>query len=314
MISDPRATLAPVRAEFERQGFAVARQVLAPAHLDALRRHAFRASLLLLGRLGRMDLAGRLASRSIERDLVDLERELPGFSVWATINPFLTHDLLEVALSAPLRALAAAVLGPGRLSLHPFMAMRCKVPGQALHDVPWHQDSAYLRSLDGVGSIVTMWIPCVATSPVNGGLQLSPSDARNSHELAHVPSVDETGSWYLKLDALPHGCAAHAVCTEPGDVVLFRHNVPHRSVPNGSSSTRLSFDMRYHLSGTANGTTQPSLDIPVGAPDLAGVLPDDALRLIEVSRVRSFGYEPRALPVEPPWFDRWRPARQAIAS
>jgi ectoine hydroxylase-related dioxygenase (phytanoyl-CoA dioxygenase family) len=298
----------PLKEDFLRQGFVVARGALAATQLQALRQHAYRASLLLLGRLGRMELAARLSSATIEQDLVELERAIPGFSVWLTINPFLTHELMQVALCESLTQLASRLLGPGRLALHPFLGVRCKVPGVGLHDVPWHQDSSYLRSLEGVDSIVTVWIPCVPTSVDNGGLQLSPSDARNSHELLHLPERDKEGSWYLKLASLPDGCAVHSVTTEPGDVVLFRHNVPHRSVPNRSSATRLSFDVRYHLEGTANGTTQPSLAVPHAGPGVRTpeLLSDEALRLIEASRVRSFSYPPQALPVEPPWFNRWR--------
>lgn len=293
-------------SDFEQSGFIVVRGFLSARQINALRKHCYRASLLLLGRLGRMDLAPRISSMTIEHDLVELERELSGFSLWLTINPFLTHELLQVALSPSLTRLAATLLGPGRLALHPFLGMRCKVPGVDLHDVPWHQDSAYLRSLTGVNSIVTVWIPCVSTSVENGGLQISPTDERNSHELKHHPEIDKAGSWYLRLESLPDGCAIKSITAEPGDVVVFRHNVPHRSTPNRSSSTRLAFDMRYHLEASANGTTQISLAIPEeGSGELTEELSDDALRLIEASRVRSFGYHPQALPVDPPWFQRW---------
>ena len=306
MTADEAWTGDGIANEFRQKGFAVARGALSTGHLQSLRRHAYRASLLLLGRLGRMDLAPRLRSRSIEQDLVDIERELPKFSVWLTINPFLTHDLLQIALSARLRSLAASLLGSRRVALHPFLAMRCKVPGETLHEVPWHQDSAYLSSLNGIGSIVTIWIPCVPTSPENGGLQISAASTHDGRELAHLPDVDQTGSWYLRLKTPPDSRSVRSISTEPGDIVAFRHDIPHRSLPNPSPTTRLSFDMRYHIDGTTNGTTQPSLALADTTDD--ETLSDETLKLVEVSRIRSFGYDPRAIPVRPPWFDRWRPS------
>ncbi len=135
----------------------------------------------------------------------------------------------------------------GEIFSNPVYNTRPKVPGVAAGAVPWHQDKSYWPGAKS-NPVITVWIPLVDATPLNGCLHIWPRTHRTPILSYHTEAV--TGTGYTELDE--RHLERHRKRTNPvalpvtkGSAILFNDRCIHSSTPNLSSQVRWSVDLRY---------------------------------------------------------------------
>ena len=129
---------------------------------------------------------------------------------------------------------------------NPVYNVRPKVPKVAAGAVPWHQDKSYWPDANS-NPVITVWIPLVDATPVNGCLHLIPG----THKKRVIPHFKEsqTGTSYLALsDEVATGKKVVVLPVPAGSAILFNDRLLHMSTPNNSDHVRWSVDLRYQPS------------------------------------------------------------------
>ncbi|HVF09775.1 MAG TPA: phytanoyl-CoA dioxygenase family protein [Abditibacteriaceae bacterium] len=137
---------------------------------------------------------------------------------------------------------------------HPVFNARPKLPHQEGTVVPWHQDSGYYGPNSNESLIITVWIPIVPVNAENGCMQIAPGSHRSG--LLEHQQENRAGRFLeiAEVDNLVDEARAVTCPMEPSDVLLFHNLTFHRSLPNTSSITRWSIDIRYMRDGDCPGT------------------------------------------------------------
>lgn len=121
--------------------------------------------------------------------------------------------------------------------------------------IPWHQDAAYFDIEPPV--TVTAWVSLTASTADNGCMQMIPGTHRE-----HVPHRESESNQYFDLVADPeHVPDKRALDIElsPGEAVLFKERVLHRSHPNTASSPRLGLSARFTTPFARINTDDPKI-------------------------------------------------------
>ena len=244
------------QAAFARDGYVVARGLLADAELAPVRQEL---AAWLDHRARELHAAGTLpdlhegADFNTRYGLLMAQNGAiqDGFDVMflrgaATWRFFHTPALLDAVES---------LIGP-EISLNPISHYRAKPPVSQTRDdlkgyfaVPWHQDSAVIVEEADDSAILTTWIPLVDVTEEMGCLQVLPA----GHRQGHLPHLNAAGyGTSIKPSAMPPGKPAKLE-VRVGDVVFMHRHCPHHSGPNRSQRCRWSFDMRYHRTGGNSG-------------------------------------------------------------
>jgi ectoine hydroxylase-related dioxygenase (phytanoyl-CoA dioxygenase family) len=132
---------------------------------------------------------------------------------------------------------------------HPVYNVRPKLPDQQLTVVPWHQDSGYFGVESAKQLIVTAWVPLVAVTPDNGGLQVA--DGSHRYGLVNHVTEQRAGQFLEIQHAEPSAEAIVDLPMRPGDALLFGNLLWHRSLANRSDGIRWSIDLRYYAESLA---------------------------------------------------------------
>ena len=128
------------------------------------------------------------------------------------------------------------------------------------HTVPYHQDQAYNLPESDHTCQIGAWIPLVNVNKekMNGPMEFVKWQHHGEKILNHKNVSD--GSWYLICDDVQFNEKINKNRFETvvpdvniGDIILFNSWVPHRSLPNEYTSTRISFDMRWQNSKLPHG-------------------------------------------------------------
>lgn len=216
------------RDDFERDGYAVFREVLDPSTMDSVRDHL--ADLLV---------------RHPDRRGEQLTHELmAGDATWCRIVA--DDRLLDVA---------ERFLGP---DLALFASHYIAKPAGDGQPVLWHQDAAYwpLEPME----VVTVWLAIDASTTENGCMRVIPGSHRGP--TLGVRPVEETDS-VLGSEMAADVDEAEAVAVElsPGDVSVHHPNLVHGSEANRSSLRRAGLTIRYIPTSTR--IVEPSRGFPL---------------------------------------------------
>jgi ectoine hydroxylase-related dioxygenase (phytanoyl-CoA dioxygenase family) len=216
------------RAEFEENGFLVARGLFSPAEIEEVcdRFEALRAGGPIPGHFRpRTPAAGR------PTDPLDSHPRV--------MHPHRIDELsLRVLLDARLRVILEGLLGEEVLAAQSMFYFKPPgARGQALH-----QDNFYLRVEPG--TCVAAWIACDVIDRANGGLEVVPGTHRM--DLFCPEEADAEVSFVREYVPPPPGLAAVPVDMAPGDVLFFNGSLVHGSQPNRTADRfRRSFIGHY---------------------------------------------------------------------
>jgi phytanoyl-CoA hydroxylase len=109
--------------------------------------------------------------------------------------------------------------------------------------VPWHQDRSYWPGANA-NPVMTVWIPLVDATLVNGCLHIIPGTHGSGLHNHHRESY--TGTGYTELDAeYVKTERVVPIPLEAGGAILFNDRCIHMSTPNRSQTVRWSVDLRY---------------------------------------------------------------------
>lgn len=133
----------------------------------------------------------------------------------------------------------------GEIFANPVYNVRPKVPGVAAGAVPWHQDKSYWPGANA-NPVITVWIPLVDATPLNGCLKIWP----RTHKKRVLPyhTENRTGTGYTEIDA---ECLRDAdrraiqIPVRAGSPILFNDRCLHMSTANNAETVRWSLDLRY---------------------------------------------------------------------
>ncbi|WP_162654129.1 phytanoyl-CoA dioxygenase family protein [Lentilitoribacter sp. Alg239-R112] len=198
---------------------------------------------------------------SLDSKMMELERNHPGASLIFIHSNIIGSNIFNFWSSKKILDIVELILGKD-IDGHPFFAVRPKPPELDLFVVPWHQDSSYLA--DGARMVpqVTCWVPLMDANLNNGCMEIAVGEHLNG-EKRHVAEEYmelENVSWYLEIEKSVASKFKTEICeVKRGDVIMFTHLTPHRSLPNLSKNCRWSIDMRYMQAGHSPGTSQPSI-------------------------------------------------------
>ena len=165
-----------------------------------------------------------------------------------------TAGMFALRTAPALLDVVEALIG-GEIYAHPQYNYRAKMPNQAITNIPWHQDLAYLTPEEaGDTLVVNAWIPLVDATAENGCMQV----IGGSHLLdliAHnhrETTPGHKGSRGIARDELPEG-EVYTAEVAVGDALLTSERLVHRSTPNRSDTVRWSVDTRYCQLGLPTG-------------------------------------------------------------
>ena len=234
-------------AAFERDGFLIIRQALAPAYLEQCQavtqtwieqtiRQWQDAGLIEsdfaeLGFRERFLAAWRAAdepryARSPRRETVQLEPE----------------KMFSILHSPALLDIAEQILGTHNIASHGIFNLRPKAPSQRYTDTPWHQDAQYFPDYADV-NMVNMWFPMHDVDVAGSCLAFAAGKHRdglfeNDESERNNGFIGLTESQAASMQASPAELAA-------GDLVIFTNTTPHVAMPNTSGVMRWSWDLRF---------------------------------------------------------------------
>lgn len=184
--------------------------------------------------------------------LTALHSEMEGASVILHKLMILPEAYQKLWTNTKMLNVMEQLIGPDvDIAGHPVWNLRPKTPQNTFHDVPWHQDSAYLDETSYGTLQVTCWIPLIDTCAKNGCLQVVRGGHKANKIASHKGCYQNT--WYIWTDGedleteLGVNLETDVVtCEVPyGGVLLFSNLLPHRSLPNMSDEIRWSLDLRY---------------------------------------------------------------------
>ncbi|WP_186315851.1 phytanoyl-CoA dioxygenase family protein [Catellatospora sichuanensis] len=250
---------------FRRDGYAVLRQVIDPAHLrpfiSVLER---RVDTLAPGLADRHGLAHTHPDEPFERRLARLHdghpldnREWDPVLFCEQFRDLIVRPELTGAL-VPL--LGEEITYQGNAHLRPYLPRH-------LDSLPWHQDAQFY----GAGTehllwqMVQVWLPLVDVDADSGCLVLVPGSHRWGLLDGAVPGTDNvTRSSLNRQDAIYRRTAAR-VAFEPmtmvpmrrGDMLVFTNLLAHTGTENRRDLVRWSIDMRFE----ATAGSRPATDL-----------------------------------------------------
>jgi ectoine hydroxylase-related dioxygenase (phytanoyl-CoA dioxygenase family) len=223
------------RAEYERDGFIVRREVFGAADLREIRA----AGEDLIGQL-------RKSAKAVKRShgsyvfQTDLEQAITvkwesgtnvilGIEPFAHLSPAFSAFASDERFTAPVRDL----IGTQDLALYTekLNLKRAGVGGP----IVLHQDWPYWAKIsDDVEEIVTAMLFLDDANQANGCLEVAPG----SHRLGIQPTRDEEGFFgEIKVESFDLATLTPVEVTA-GSVVMFGPRLVHRSMPNTSASDR----------------------------------------------------------------------------
>ncbi len=249
------------RAQFDRDGYVVLRDVIKDATLEGLKaaiaehveahdpeadKAVFRTDDRDAGREESFFASARGIQGFLEAEAVDEEGELsaPRDRCLNKIGHAL-HDLdpeFGALARSPLVKDAFSIGGVERPRLVQSMVI-FKPPGIG-GEVRWHQDASYL--LTRPQRVVGLWIALEDADRSNGCLWMSPGAHRSPlRERFEVDWASRRGE-LRDLDPTPWPTEAVPLEVRAGSMVVFHDHMPHRSEANRSPRSRAAVTLHAH--------------------------------------------------------------------
>ncbi len=136
------------------------------------------------------------------------------------------------------------LIGP-EIFANPVYNVRPKVPKVAAGAVPWHQDKSYWPEANA-NPVITVWIPLVDATEVNGCLHIIPRTHKKRVIEHHAETYSGTGYTEVALDYVERKKRdVISLPLDAGGAILFNDRLVHSSTPNRSDHVRWSVDLRY---------------------------------------------------------------------
>jgi ectoine hydroxylase-related dioxygenase (phytanoyl-CoA dioxygenase family) len=99
-----------------------------------------------------------------------------------------------------------------------------------------------------------MWFPLQHVTEQNSCLQVAPGLHRGR---LHENYEDPTSGFVGVSPAVQQRLTGRSIEMDPGDVLCFTQETPHRAVSNRSDAVRWSMDLRYEATPTATASGRP---------------------------------------------------------
>ena len=115
-----------------------------------------------------------------------------------------------------------------------IIRVRMNIPSFPQTRSPWHQDASDLRS----PIVLACWIPLVDATYANGTLEVLPGVYEEPYPHQHTAE----GKFYLPPEVLPDMPPRTLACPA-GDVLFLDRFLPHRTLPNQTTTIRWSLVM-----------------------------------------------------------------------
>lgn len=190
--------------------------------------------------------------------LIKIEEDFPGANIILHKYGVLPPAFRALWSNERLLNVVEQLIGPD-IAGHPVWNLRTKTPQNEATTVPWHQDVAYLDSDSYTVLQPTAWIPLLNADAQNGCMELVHQGHKTGKVATHQCCYG--GTWYVmleedemekKLDVKME--RDRVICPVPyGGMLLLNNMIPHRSLPNVSSQTRWSLDLRWQTPKLPNG-------------------------------------------------------------
>jgi phytanoyl-CoA hydroxylase len=290
-------------ADFDEKGYSVVRGLLSEEDIKLMESDLTR----------RIDeLADYLKVRfsdpsaSLDSKMLELERNSPGASLIFTHSNIIGSGLFSIWSSEKMLNVVESILGKD-IDGHPFFAVRPKPPEVDLFVVPWHQDSSYLADGAQTAPQVTCWMPLMDATIENGCMEIAVGEHLDGEKRHVAQEYEELGntSWYLEIDPDLVSAFKTDICeVKRGDVIVFTHLTPHRSLPNLSRNCRWSIDMRYIQAGHFSGASQPSIPFRRADADQDGLVANSKSEFLRGQNARDRNLWRHRIE-RSVWRDRW---------
>jgi len=213
-----------LKSDYNRDGFAIARQLFSPAEVEEIK-ETFETL--------RQAEFPRFMDDGI-KDPNDPLFQYPRFVHPHRFNPVARRYMLHPSVRACLEVLIGEE-PVATQSMYYFKAPGSR--GQALH-----QDNLYL--LVEPGTCMAAWTAIDRSDRENGGMMLVPKTHQGN--LLCPDQADLTQSWSGHMTKIPKGLKAVEIPMEPGDTLFFNGSTIHGSGPNRSKDRfRRSFIGHY---------------------------------------------------------------------
>ena len=306
-------------SQFQREGYVVARGVLAPE--EDLQPVIDEYAQVLDRMARRMHAAGEIRSTyaelPFEQRAIAIVKDAGALDQQAFDISFPAHSALKpdtgfhfgpavFGLLRSRRMLDAveSIIGPEIMS-NPIQHVRMKVPEHLIDSdkrtslnaqTGWHQDNGVVQTEADSSDLLTVWFPLTESSLRNGCLMVVP---RSHVEGLRVHCSDSRQSQIPNQLVPKERIRPLPMC--PGDVLFMHQRCMHASLANVSDEIRWSLDIRYHPSGQPSGRDYyPSFVARSRAN------PDSELRDADAWRQSWLDVRKRILAVNQPLgFDRW---------
>ena len=309
MTDDERAVA------WQRDGYLMVRNALAPEYLDPIR--AFiseRVDAFARERHAAGDIAMLHEQEPFGRRYAAIRKELSDRAAFSgqpqrllfVATDLCTRALYDLYTHPAITEALRVIIGP-EVTLHGISVIRIKLPEDSRTAIPWHQDSHYynehkrgrFEATTEHLQVVTAWVPLVDANLDNGCLWVIPG----SHKWGFLSGArSATGHVLIPEDVEQRGSPT-PLPMQVGDVVFLTNLTLHASTVNHTNRVRWSHDFRYHPTAAAT---------PAGTPEREATDYLDA-------KSRRYGTEPlRVLSAGPtPTWKDWeqtsRTRRAALA-
>lgn len=260
-------------ADFNKNGFILIKGLFSDDDMDPVDRDIDKRLDELAAYL-KVDLSNE--SASISSKMMALEKRCPGASLTFVHSNIIGSGLFGLWSSPKILDIVESILGKD-VDGHPFFSVRPKPPEVDLFVVPWHQDSSYLADGAQLAPQLTFWVPLVDATLNNGCMEMAVGEHLDGERRHVAQEYEELGnaSWYLEIEPSVVSAFKTEFCeVQRGDVIMFTHLTPHRSLPNLSDSCRWSVDMRYMQAGNVAGTTQSPIPFRRADAELGAFVAD----------------------------------------
>jgi len=263
---------AALRERFESDGFLHLEGVLDEAryldplieqyevHLDALvsRLSSGQEAVIRSRPSGFIERAGELYRQTDRRTFENhFNISVPLSGVTESFTFFNGSALFDLIRSKPILDVVEGIMG-GEISSSPIQHARLKPPARyidvsmkssgLLAETPWHQDASVVPPTAET-EMLTVWIPLVDVTRETGCLRFVKGGHKGGLRDHAIGKVD--GTKIKSLDTQREHVVETPACR--GDMILIHRHCPHSSLPNLSTSVRMSVDLRYHPSHQSSG-------------------------------------------------------------
>jgi len=246
-----------MQAQFEREGFLLLRQRVAPDRCDAIRE------------VGEVHLRHRIEPIETEAEYTGDGNAKYRESIRRLRQVHRRDILFREWMEEPaIRPLLATLLGemPVLVTAH-HNSLMSKMPHSS-SETRWHRDRRYWHYRDG--RLLSVWLALGEEYEENGVLEFIPG----SHRERFPPEAFDDREYFREdYEAnLPWIGRRVSFRLEKGDVVLFHCELLHRAGPNRSDHPKLSLVYTVKAAGNTalpgtRSSAYPEIPLPVSSPE-----------------------------------------------